>query len=168
MKLHQIQDPPGVKDMVTLLEFLGDPKRYAEHLAGMQKLKDDLNIRIGKLGTARDIESLRAQATTDRKLASELVKKGRAEAVEKNKELDLMRGRMEAEIAASKNARRQSEMEIRKYTNLRGDLEKHKAKADEELGKKLALAAHAKEKAEAVRRDFEGKLKTLKEQVLAV
>lgn len=61
-KVYGVQPIPGVRDVFTLLEFLADSKAFEANLKSMMAMRDEIQMLIGKVGKADQIESLLAQA----------------------------------------------------------------------------------------------------------
>jgi len=68
-RVYTLQPIPGVKDLLTLLDFLGNTDRYEERLTEMVALHDEINAIVEKVGEAEAITSLRSQAEALKKEA---------------------------------------------------------------------------------------------------
>ncbi|MCK5505544.1 MAG: hypothetical protein KAJ10_10300 [Thermodesulfovibrionia bacterium] len=68
---RQVDAPPGVKDLFSLLAFMDDRKAVEKHVKQLEALRDEVNASIAVVGKVKDIDKLKETATIDRDKAAE-------------------------------------------------------------------------------------------------
>mgnify|MGYP001571670691 FL=1 len=71
---------PGVDDLYSLLAFLSDKDACESRLMEMERLRDEMNGLVEKVGKADEIDRLRIQADVDRDMAGKELAQGRSRA----------------------------------------------------------------------------------------
>lgn len=70
MKLHELSEIPGVRDLQTLLNFLENQEAFKERIEALQALRKVINEQIKDVGEIKDIGIARKAAAEDREKAS--------------------------------------------------------------------------------------------------
>ena len=86
--VYQMQPIPGVDDLFTLINFLGDADSYKARLADMLALRDEINGLVEKAGKADQIEVLYGQAKTERETAAREYEQSKERAKQAMDEVD--------------------------------------------------------------------------------
>jgi cell division septum initiation protein DivIVA len=165
-KVYGVQPIPGVKDLFTLLDFLADSKAYEANLNAMIDVRDEIQVLIGRVGKADQIETLLVQAKE---------KFGEAENLRKRTELEadnlLAEAKLKAEsvLVSARNLERANADGAEKLAKQVKAFEDNKAAIAAELQEQLQrandleiAALQAKVDAEDLKATYEAKLAKLK------
>lgn len=165
-KVYGVQPIPGVKDLFTLLDFLADSKAYEANLNAMIDVRDEIQVLIGRVGKADQIETLLVQAKE---------KFGEAENLRKRTELEadnlLAEAKLKAEsvLVSARNLERANADGAEKLAEQVKAFEDNKAAIAAELQEQLQrandleiAALQAKVDAEDLKATYEAKLAKLK------
>lgn len=163
MNIEQVRMPAAVKDFYSLLRFLEDKEAYKKQMAALEKATDDLNKRFDKLGTAKNIEELRAKAEAANIQAQDALKKahekvkqmdaGIQEALQKNREEE--RRLQSAAADAAETARKQQSAMAEQRKALNEDRKRMERLTEQ--------AQRDQKKAQALRKEFEEKLNNMRQ-----
>lgn len=74
-RLVTLEPLSGVKDLTSLLELMSDPKKYKAALSAMEKLRNEINVRVKAVGGLDVIERLHLDAETKANKATVMLKK---------------------------------------------------------------------------------------------
>lgn len=88
MQVPTVQPLPGVEDLYSLLAFLVDPEAVEKRLHEMERVKDEINKLVEKVGKAQDIDRLYIQAQTERETAARELEQAREKARQAMAEVD--------------------------------------------------------------------------------
>lgn len=165
-KVYGVQPIPGVKDLFTLLDFLADSKAYEANLNAMIDVRDEIQVLIGRVGKADQIETLLVRAKE---------KFGEAENLRKRTELEadnlLAEAKLKAEsvLVSARNLERANADGAEKLAEQVKAFEDNKAAIAAELQEQLQrandleiAALQAKVDAEDLKATYEAKLAKLK------
>lgn len=89
--------PQAVNDLMGLMEFLKDREKVESYLEKLKAYRDEVNIALGKVGQADDINKLHRAALDKNELAEKELKKAIEEA---NEILEQARVQAEKELAS--------------------------------------------------------------------
>jgi hypothetical protein len=171
-KIAPVPAIPGVDDFWSLIAFLDDKKARADYLKQVQTLKAEIDVLIDKAGGAERIDTLLVQAQGDRNMAAETLKNAQEQAEtlrrETRAEMDKAADdvfKAQGEVAQAKltlDAKRR-EWELEQVTRERAAEEALRTAAT-----RIAQADALQARAQAVREEFEGKLRRLNAGLAAV
>ncbi|HEY6043496.1 MAG TPA: hypothetical protein VIU43_01230, partial [Nitrosospira sp.] len=147
-RVYQAQPIPGVKDLMTLLDFLKNKEAYEQQIHDLTMLHEELSDLVAKVGKVEEIESLHGQAAQAKLQADQYLADAHAKAKAILDEADAHRNAIMEELDAKAAA----------HAGLMADLkakhevfeEKRKAaeavlgKRDKALAEKEEAAAKAK------------------------
>ncbi len=168
MKLTQLGTPPGVRDLSTLLDFLGNREAYESRLNKMEELREKLNEQIKDIGEVKNIQAAKQAAGSDRQKAKQELQQAQDKAKEmmadvdaaieenerRSKELDSREAKIKKEEERLAAAEKKIDSEGAKIDALSRDLKRRtreqKDKNDRETAALRARAEKLKQAASAV------------------
>jgi len=150
----KVDNPPGVKDLASLIEFLKSPKAVEDQLAKLQAYIDKANATVEHLGTAEEIDRLltdaklkSAKANEELDQADEQANKLKTEAKLQAENI-LMTAKQSAQLVEEEAAAKMKEA-----TAMADDVGKARARVDNDLQDAHNLANQLMEK----QRDLEAR-----------
>lgn len=130
MKISEVNQIPGVKDVFTFLRFLDDSDQYRGYIEKMESLREQLNARIEAIGDIQDIEELRQDALNDRAAAKSMLDEARIEDE-----------RIRAQLQADLTALAEKEKSLKDAT-AKLESDRTKLESDKQNFAELKVAAH--------------------------
>ena len=163
----EMPTPPGVSDLLGMVEFMKDPKKYSKYIEELNAIRKKLNTLVGAVGPVEKIQTLLSQAKNDRKQGADVLAAAISDAADVRGKAQAYAKKKNAELAAKqKTLDGQTRARQLALDAIDSDLKKRETNAIKLFAQGEAMVTEAEaqmSRSLAIRAEYEAKLKLIKE-----